>query len=165
MTEEIIDVVDEDDKVLRQELRSTVRKDVLMHRACTIIVKNSGGEYFVQKRSVKKDLFPGMYGVGVGETVTAGEKYDEAAVRGLKEEIGVSATPTFLFHITFRHPQDNEQIHVYECVTDEELNFEDEEVAEGFFVSEDELKAMLDKKPFTHTAKGAIKKYWEMKNG
>jgi len=165
MSEEMIDVVDEDDKVIRQETRSVMRKNALLHRSAQIIVFNEKKEIFVQKRAAHKDIWPNMFAIGVGETLSAGESYEEAAKRGLKEEIGISAEPHFLFEDKFRSDEHNVNMKVYRCTANEKLSFNDSEVIEGFFVSEEELKKMLEEKEFTPDDVQNIKKYWEMKNG
>ena len=59
MTEEIFDVVDADDRVIDQQPRSEVHRLGLRHRAIHLLVFNAAGELFLQKRSMKKDCFPG----------------------------------------------------------------------------------------------------------
>ncbi|NIR17298.1 MAG: NUDIX domain-containing protein, partial [Desulfobacterales bacterium] len=65
----------------------------LPHRATYILVFNSGGELYVQKRTQTKDVFPGYYDVAAGGVVLAGESYEEGAVRELLEELGIRGTP------------------------------------------------------------------------
>ena len=54
MTEEIFDVVNECDEVIGQQTRSEVHRMGLRHRAIHLLVYNSIGELFLQKRSIKK---------------------------------------------------------------------------------------------------------------
>ena len=60
MAEEIFDVVNEHDEVIGRERRSEVHRLGLMHRAVHVLVFNSRGEVFLQKRSMKKDRQPGV---------------------------------------------------------------------------------------------------------
>jgi len=161
---EMIDVVDQDNNVVRQEPRSMIRKNALLHRSSEIIVTNTKKEYFVQKRAADKDLWPNMYEIGVGETVLAGETYEAAAERGIAEEIGVNMKPRFLFSLKIRLENNNENMRVYDCVVDKELIFADKEVSEGFFVSEDKLRKILNELQFVPPSRIIIKKYWEFKN-
>ena len=87
--EEMIYVVDDDDNVVRETTRKEVRKKGLLHRDVTVVITNSRNEFLIQKRSLKKDIYPGFWDFGMSETVGAGEIYSQAAVRGLQEELGI----------------------------------------------------------------------------
>ena len=156
--EEVIDVVDEEDNVLRQEARSIVRQNTLLFRSVQIIVLNPEGRIFVQKRSEKKDSWPGMYAIGVGETVKTGETYEAAAIRGVKEEIGQDSKPRFICTDKFRSDESNENFHLFECVV-EDVVIDKEELSEGFFVSRTELHKMHAEGKFTPMSSHSIKKY------
>ena len=54
-----------------------------------IYIENSEGEYLIQKRSIDKSMFPDIWDLNMGH-VTAGEKSIDAAIREIKEEIGVT---------------------------------------------------------------------------
>jgi len=87
--EELVDVVDAEDRVLRQASRAEMRRANLLHRAVYILVRDSEGRLFVHRRTSSKDVYPGYWDVTVGGVVGAGEGYDAAARRELAEEIGV----------------------------------------------------------------------------
>ena len=89
MSEEIFDVVNERDKVIGQNPRSEVHARGLLHRAVHVLVFNSRGEIFLQKRSMKKDRQPGVWDSSCSGHVDSGENYDETAVRELREELGL----------------------------------------------------------------------------
>lgn len=55
-TEEWFDVVNERDEVIGRELRRTVHARGLWHRAVHVLVFDSAGRVFLQKRSMTKDL-------------------------------------------------------------------------------------------------------------
>jgi isopentenyldiphosphate isomerase len=87
--DELVDVVDENDRVLSQATRREVRQRNLRHRAVYILVFNQRGQVFVHRRTFTKDIFPGYWDVAVGGVITAGEDYDTGAARELCEELGV----------------------------------------------------------------------------
>lgn len=89
--DELFDVVDEDDAVLGPQPRAFVHVNNLRHRAIHILLFNSAGELFLQKRSPWKDLNPSLWDSSAAGHVDAGETYHEAAGRELQEELGVSA--------------------------------------------------------------------------
>jgi 16S rRNA (adenine1518-N6/adenine1519-N6)-dimethyltransferase len=85
-------LVDEKDRVIGQAARGTVHGDNLLHRAVHILLFNGKNELFLQKRSRSKDRHPCVWDSSAAGHVDAGEEYDEAANRELKEELGVSAS-------------------------------------------------------------------------
>lgn len=91
--EEWFDVVNERDEVVRRATRREVHATGLWHRAVHILVFDAAGRVFLQKRSMLKDLSPGLWDSSCSGHVDAGEDYDTAAVRELGEEIGISLDP------------------------------------------------------------------------
>ena len=67
--------------MIGREPRSVVHARGLRHRAVHVLVFNSAGELFLQKRSMTKDNDPGLWDSSCSGHVDAGETYDEAAVR------------------------------------------------------------------------------------
>ena len=101
MNEEIFDVVNDRDEVIGQKPRSEIHRLKLNHRAVHVLVFNSRGEIFLQKRSMKKDCFPGAWDSSASGHLDSGESYDACAVRELREEIGLelAAPPERLFRV------------------------------------------------------------------
>ncbi len=98
--EEIFDVVDENDVPVRTATRSQVHAENLIHRAIHVFVFNKNGDLYLQKRSLRKDMNPGVWDSSVSGHLDAGEDYPDAAIRELGEEIGIyDATPEALEHV------------------------------------------------------------------
>ena len=89
MAEEIFDVVNERDEVIGQRPRSEVHRLHLNHRAVHVLVFNRRGDLLLQKRSMRKDCFPGTWDSSSSGHLDQGEAYDACAVRELREEIGL----------------------------------------------------------------------------
>jgi len=89
-TDEWFDVVNERDEVVGRQTRRIVHATGLWHRAVHVLVFDAAGRVFLQKRSMKKDLSPGLWDSSCSGHLDSGEAYDAAAVRELGEEIGVS---------------------------------------------------------------------------
>lgn len=87
--DELFDVVDERDHVLRQACRKEVHDNNLMHRAVHILVFNRKRDCLLQKRSLLKDRHPGVWDSSAAGHLDAGEDYDAAAARELREELGI----------------------------------------------------------------------------
>ncbi len=90
MSEEIFDIVNDHDEVIGRLPRSKVHRDGLKHRATHVLVFNSRGDVFLQKRSWKKDNSPGVWDSSASGHVDSGEEYDPCAVRELREELGLT---------------------------------------------------------------------------
>src|SRR2546427_9918459 len=86
---EIFDVVNDRDEIIGRNTRAEVHRLGLQHRAVHILVFNSRGEIFLQKRSMKKDCFPGAWDSSASGHLDSGETYGACAVRELREEIGL----------------------------------------------------------------------------
>lgn len=92
MKEEYLDIVDENDNVIGKDTRENIWKRGLEHnvRVVNIFIFSSKGGLLLPKRSMNRRIFPGCYDFSCGECVLAGEDYYDAAVRGLKEELGIT---------------------------------------------------------------------------
>jgi isopentenyl-diphosphate delta-isomerase len=88
---EYLDIVDKNDNVIGKGTRKSVHKKHQIHRGVHVFVVNTQGEILIQKRSHKKDYYPGFYDASVGAQVLSGENYKKAALRELKEELGIEA--------------------------------------------------------------------------
>ncbi|MCF7689319.1 MAG: NUDIX domain-containing protein [Cephaloticoccus sp.] len=86
---EWFDVVNARDQVVGRELRSVVHAKGLWHRAVHVLVFNAAGQVFLQKRSMTKDMSPGLWDSSCSGHLDAGEDYDPAAQRELGEELGL----------------------------------------------------------------------------
>src|SRR5688572_7729079 len=91
--DEIVVIVDERNNVVGATSRREMRAKRLPHRSTYILVFNGGGELYVQKRTMTKDVFPGYYDVAAGGVVLAGEAYEQGAERELEEEMGIRGVP------------------------------------------------------------------------
>src|SRR5689334_4996510 len=88
--EELLDVVDEDDRVTGQAPRGEVYARRLRHRCVFVFVRDRAGRIFVHRRTAGKLMFPSLYDMFVGGVVGTGESYEDAALREAEEELGVS---------------------------------------------------------------------------
>src|SRR5438105_4875565 len=114
---EIFDVVNERDEVVGRQPRSEVHRLGLMHRDVHVLVFNSRGGVFLQKRSLRKDRQPGLWDSSASGHVESGEDYDLCAVREVREEIGLqlNGPPQRLFKLPAGPETDQEHVWVYRC--------------------------------------------------
>lgn len=90
-SEELFDVVDEDDQVVDQLARSEVHRRKLRHRAVHVFLFRQDGCLLIHKRADTKEEFPSVWTSSCSGHVSAGEDYDATAVRELLEELGVDS--------------------------------------------------------------------------
>lgn len=91
--DEILDIVDEQDRVVGRSPRGEVYAKGLRHRCVLVLARDADDRIFVHRRTPTKLVFPSRYDMFVGGVVGAGESYDSAALREAEEELGVSGLP------------------------------------------------------------------------
>ena len=162
--DEIVLIVDDHNKIAGSSSRQEMRAKGLPHRACYILVFNSAGELFVQKRTMSKDIYPGYYDIAAGGVVLAGESYDESARRELAEELGIKDT-NISSHFTFLYEEGTNRVwgRVYSCIYNGKLTLQAEEVESGFFMAPQMLLALSEKERFTPDGIYVLKRYLEPK--
>lgn len=97
-SEELFDVVDQDDCIICSQPRSVVHQRKLLHRAVHVFVFGTDGKLLVHRRSASKEEFPSVWTSSCSGHVSAGESYDETAPRELAEELGISGIPLTRLH-------------------------------------------------------------------
>ncbi|MEU8547345.1 NUDIX hydrolase [Streptomyces roseoverticillatus] len=143
--DEVLDIVDEQDRVIGQAPRGEAYARGLRHRCVFVLARDGDGRIFVHRRTPGKLVFPSRYDMFVGGVVGAGESYDEAALREAEEELGVSGlpAPTPLFRFLYEGPGGSWWSAVYEVRCDSAVSPQVSEVAWHGFLSEEELRARL----------------------
>ena len=149
MPEEIFDIVNDRDEVIGRKPRSEVHARGLLHRAVHVLVFNSRGQIFLQKRSMKKDRQPGTWDSSCSGHVDSGEDYDQTAVRELREEIGLSlpAPPQRLFKINACEETDAEFVWVYRCENNGPFQLHPDEIETGDWFTPEHVSQWIKEKP------------------
>ena len=144
--DEILDIVDENDRVVGRSPSGEAYTKGLRHRCVFIQVRDTRDRLFVHRRTATKLVFPSLYDMFVGGVVGAGESYDEAALREAEEELGVSglARPEYLFRFLYYDGAGRTWWSaVYEVRCDLPVSPQREEVAWHDFQPEDEVRRRL----------------------
>jgi 8-oxo-dGTP pyrophosphatase MutT (NUDIX family) len=127
--DEIVIIVDRANNATGSATRRRMRSERLPHRCTYILVFNSRGELYVQKRTAIKDIYPGYWDPAAGGVVQAGEAYEESAARELGEELGVRGVELRpLFDLWFEDERSAVWGRAFTCVYDGPLNLQAEEV-------------------------------------
>jgi isopentenyl-diphosphate delta-isomerase type 1 len=147
--EEWFDVVNERDEVVGRATRREVHTTGLWHRAVHVLVFDATGRVFLQKRSMLKDLSPGLWDSSCSGHLDAGEDYDAAAVRELGEEIGVrvATCPGRWFRLEACADTGWEFVWVYRMRYDGAITVDPLEIQFGEWVMPGEVTARMQRRP------------------
>jgi isopentenyldiphosphate isomerase len=148
--DEIIDIVDEQDRVVGQARRAEAYERGLRHRCAFVLVRDGRDRIFVHRRTAAKLVFPSLYDLFVGGVLGTGESYDEAALREAEEELGVSGLPQpeFLFRFLYEDGPHSWWSAVYQVRCELPVSPQPEEVAWHGFLTEEELEGRLAQWPW-----------------
>jgi isopentenyldiphosphate isomerase len=101
--EELLDLVDDQDKVIGTVTRGEVDSQLLdlpgSVRAADCFMVNSQGQIWVPRRTAHKQVAPNGLDFSAGEHVQAGESYQQAMIRGFKEELNMEIELAKLQHV------------------------------------------------------------------
>ena len=154
---EYLDIVDETGRPTGKTVsREIAHRDGVRHRTAHVWVVRKSGKGFdvlLQKRSMEKESFPGLYDTSSAGHIPAGEEPLPSALRELSEELGIDAKPEELeyagtFHIQYekmfhgRLFRDNEVTTVFVCTRPVEigdLTLQPSEVDEARWFDLDEV--------------------------
>lgn len=148
---ELFDIVDDDDNVIGTAPRRECHGNpALIHRAVHVLVFNRAGELLLQKRSAHKDIQPGKWDTSVGGHLDPGESYHAAALREMREELGLSGLPlTFLYYSKIRNAVESENIATYLICHDGPVVWEPREIDAARFWRAEEIEQALGTGLFT----------------
>ncbi|MCF7669545.1 MAG: NUDIX domain-containing protein [Verrucomicrobia bacterium] len=149
MTEEVYDVVDEQNEVIGAASRSEIHRRGLNHRSAHVLVFNNAGHVYLQKRSMKKDTFPGAWDSSAAGHIDRGESYEHGAVRELKEELGISRPPAleYLFSLSASPATGNEFVRIYKCTANGPFTHPPDEIDYGKWFTYEEVDREIKRNP------------------
>ena len=149
MKEEIFDVVNEQDEVVGQAPRSEVHRRKLNHRAVHVLIFNSRGQLFLQKRSMTKDCFPGTWDSSASGHLDRGEDYDACALREVWEELGVRlpGVPARLFKVEACAETGHEFVWVYRCEHEGPFVLHPDEIETGNWFAPEAITRWMEEAP------------------
>ena len=97
---EILDICNEDGVPTGKTVsRDIAHRDGILHRTAHVWVvrkRKNGYDILLQKRSMEKESFPGLYDTSSAGHIPAGEESLSSALRELEEELGIAAAPSEL---------------------------------------------------------------------
>ena len=104
---EYLDIIEENGQPNGEIVsRETAHRDGILHRTAHVwVIRRNAGSYdiLLQKRSMEKDSFPGLFDTSSAGHIPAGEEPLPSALRELYEELGIEAGSDALHYAgTFR---------------------------------------------------------------
>ncbi|MFO0866677.1 MAG: NUDIX domain-containing protein [Gemmataceae bacterium] len=145
---EMVDVIDDAGRTIGIVTRREMRENRLPHRCVYVLVFDRDGRLFIHLRTATKDINPGYWDVAAGGVLSAGESFDEGAVRELEEELGVTAPLEPLFPFRYADDRTIVQAMVYRTTHEGPFRFQPEEVVCGEFRTLEEIDELTRSKPF-----------------
>ncbi len=87
--EEMVDVVDSEDRVVGTAPRKGIHKTSIVHRSVHVFLICPDGRIWLERRADTTDTFPGYYNSSAAGHVRSGESYLQGAEREAEEELGI----------------------------------------------------------------------------
>jgi isopentenyldiphosphate isomerase len=110
-----------------------------------VLVFNSRGQVFLQKRSLAKDKSPGLWDSSASGHVDTGEQYDACALRELREELGLAPPQPLerLFKLAACEATDQEHVWIYRCEAEGPFTLHPQEIERGEWVAPEEVSRRI----------------------
>ncbi|MFG2192392.1 NUDIX domain-containing protein [Streptomyces sp. NPDC048639] len=164
---ELLDIVDETDRVVGQALRGEAYARNLRHRCVFVLARDAADRIFVHRRTAEKLVFPSLHDMFVGGVVGAGESYEEAALREAEEELGVPGLPrpVPLFKFLYEAPGQTWWSYVHEVRCSRPVAPQVEEVAWHTFLTDEELAERLTEWTWVPDGLEAYRRLQEWRGG
>ena len=162
MNDEYFDIIDKSENIIGKATRRECHGDrSLAHRTVHVLVFNSSGELFLQKRSADKDIQPGKWDTSVGGHLDLGEAYEQAVHREMKEELDIDSLVECIYDYWMYSEVETERVHTYVCVYDGDITCDPGEIDDGRFWSRKEIEENLGTGIFTPNFEEEYQKYLE----
>lgn len=149
--EEMFPVLDESGLVVGRMPRSYAHSGTgLLHPVVHLHLVDPASRIYLQKRSEKKDLYPGLWDTAVGGHVMFGESLGEALFREAAEELGLyDFNPVPIRQYRWTSALENEYVSIFAALGQFSPKPDGEEVSGGAWWTCDEILAQIGKSVFT----------------
>ena len=139
-------IVDEEGHVIGSATRGECHSGKkLLHPVVHLHVFNSKGEVYLQRRPDWKDIQPGKWDTSVGGHIDYGEKPEQALVREVREELGIT---------------EKELVYVHRTTYDGPVTPSAEELDGGRFWTLDEIREAIGKEVLTPNFESEFQKFF-----
>jgi isopentenyl-diphosphate delta-isomerase len=132
------DIVNDHDEVIGQADKTEIEEKGLICRVAFVMLRNHRGDLLLHQRAATKRAYPLYWSGAAAGHVNAGETYEEAAHRELREELGIETECTFVGK--FYSEPDREMVGVFLGSYDGPIKIEKAEVERVEHYSLDRLR-------------------------
>jgi isopentenyl-diphosphate delta-isomerase len=155
--EHYLTLVNENDEPVGYMEKMEVHRKALLHRAFSVFIFNGRGDMLLQRRSVKKYHSGGLWTNACCSHPYRSETPEQAAVRRVREELGIEVVVTPAFSFIYKAALDNglteyEFDHVLIGKYEGPINANTDEVGDHRYMAMGELKNSLRDHPEKYTA-------------
>lgn len=162
MHHEKLPIVNEHDHIVGIESRAIIHREGLRHRAVHMLIFNLSGQLYLQKRSPRKDVNPGLWDSSAAGHVDIDESYEACAHRELYEELGLDTVKLeLLFKLPASAETGMEFIQVYRGFHNGPFDLACEEISEAHWVDQHAIDSRVssDDPALTETFKTIWRHY------
>lgn len=147
MNDELLDLVNEQDQVVEQMLRSEVYGQKKCNfRVVNAFIVNDKEQLWIPRRTSSKRIFPLCLDASMGGHVMAGESYQSAFERELYEELGIQADQFEYEMIGSLNPYEHQTsafMKVYVIKSQKVPEYNQQDFCEYFWMTPQELISRL----------------------
>ena len=154
MSEELIVIVDKNDTPIGVSTKHEAQTKDLMHRIVIVHIKDKNGDILLQQRAPNMQMFPDCWDHSAAGHVDAGESYELAARRELREELGIvganlQETAYYHSYVKIKGRHFNRFHKVYETVLPKttKFNLQQAEVSAVRWFTRQQLRDFIHKYP------------------
>jgi isopentenyl-diphosphate delta-isomerase len=127
-----------------------------LHRAISVFIVNSNGDWLLQQRTLNKYHSKGLWTNTCCSHPYPGETCLNAANRRLMEEMGLTSTLKEIFHFTYKESLENnlteyEVDHVFGGISDETPKINGNEVMDWKYIDYQSLAKDIEQNPGNYT--------------
>lgn len=167
MSDTLVILVDNDDNQIGVSEKMEAHRKALLHRAVSVFIINSKGEWLLQRRALSKYHSNGLWTNTCCSHPYPNETSVDAANRRLIEEMGMKSQLNELFSFTYKEVLDNELTeyeldHVFIGISDENPKINLDEVMDWKYINFGDLKKDIELNPNKYTV--WFKKIYERVN-
>lgn len=161
--QEIFPIVDESGEVIGSATRGECHSGSrLLHPVVHLHVFNSKGELYLQKRPDWKDIQPGKWDTSVGGHIDYGETPEEALLREVHEELGITDfIPELVDKYVFESNRERELVYVNRTTFDGEICPSKAELDGGRFWTVREIQEAMGQGILTPNFESEYKRCFE----
>lgn len=114
----LIDRVDSRDRPIGVVPRGAALAERANFRTAHVFVFNRAGELLLQRLAHRRERHPGRWGSSVAAYLFAGEPYEDAARRRMRDELGLSGQPQFVGKTKMRDEGSTKFVALFRFISD-----------------------------------------------